>query len=165
MKKIVLMAAMLFAGVAVQAQEGVSKNAIGLRLGGNDGFRAEVSYQRLLSENNRLEVDLGWGSSKHYNAVKATGVYQWMWNIEGGFNWYAGVGGGLGSWSYDWNDGNHHYNNSDFFLFVAGQIGIEYNFDFPLQLSADFRPEIYLINNDYHDSFGPDFAISARYKF
>jgi hypothetical protein len=24
-----------------------------------------------------------------------------VWNIDGGFNWYAGVGGGLGTWSYD----------------------------------------------------------------
>lgn len=166
MKKIVLVATMLFAGIAVQAQEGISKNAIGLRLGGNDGFGVEVSYQRKLQENNRLELDLGWRSSNHYDAVKLTGIYQWIWNIEGGFNWYAGVGGGLGSWSYDayWHKG-HYYNESDFFLFVGGQIGIEYNFDFPLQLSADFRPEIYLINNDFHNTFGPDFAISARYKF
>jgi hypothetical protein len=24
-------------------------------------------------------------------------LYQWVWNIDGGFNWYAGVGGGLGT--------------------------------------------------------------------
>ncbi len=27
-------------------------------------------------------------------------------------------------------------------FFAAGDIGIEYNFDIPLQLSLDFRPEI-----------------------
>jgi hypothetical protein len=30
------------------------------------------------------------------NAIKLTGLYQWVWNIDGGFNWYAGVGGGVG---------------------------------------------------------------------
>jgi hypothetical protein len=39
------------------------------------------------------------------------------------FNWYAGVGGGVGSYSYD---NGSSYN--DTFVF-AGDIGIEYNFD------------------------------------
>ncbi|MBU7571084.1 MAG: hypothetical protein KAF41_10605, partial [Flavobacterium sp.] len=60
MKKLFLSAFML-AGMAfsMQAQE-ISKNALGLRLGDNDGFGGEISYQRGLSSNNRLEVDLGW---------------------------------------------------------------------------------------------------------
>jgi hypothetical protein len=33
------------------------------------------------------------------NAIKLAALYQWVWNIDGGFNWYAGVGGGLGSLS------------------------------------------------------------------
>jgi hypothetical protein len=36
------------------------------------------------------------------NAIKLRFI-QWVWNIDGGFNWYAGVGGGLGSYSYDNN--------------------------------------------------------------
>jgi hypothetical protein len=32
------------------------------------------------------------------NAIKLTALYQW--NIDGGFNWYAGVGGGVGNYSY-----------------------------------------------------------------
>ena len=57
-----------------------------------DGFGGEISYQRGLSKNNRLELDLGWRDGKDYNAFKLTGIYQWVWNIEGGFNWYACVG-------------------------------------------------------------------------
>ncbi len=166
MKKILLTAVVALTAIATQAQEGISKNAIGLRFGSNDGIGVEASYQRLLSDKNRLEIDLGWRSSNDYDAVKATGIYQWIWDIKGGFHWYAGAGAGLGSWSYDYYVGpNYHYSNNDFFFFVAGQVGIEYNFKFPLQLFVDFRPEIYLINNDYHDSFGPDFGTGARFKF
>lgn len=167
MRKLILTGIVALTGVlSAQAQEGISKNAIGLRFGHNDGMGAEVSYQRLLSDDNRLEIDLGWRNANHYDAIKATGVYQWVWNIEGGFHWYAGVGAGLGSWSYDYYVGNgNRYKENDLFLFAAGQIGVEYNFDFPLQVFADFRPELYLINNDYHDSFGPDFAVGARFKF
>jgi hypothetical protein len=44
-------------------------------------------------------------------------LYQWVWNIDGGFNWYAGVGG-VGSYGYDKD--NTHYN--DTFAFAAGDI-------------------------------------------
>ena len=30
--------------------------------------------------------------------VKLAALHQWIWNIDGGFNWYTGVGGGIGSW-------------------------------------------------------------------
>ena len=77
-------------------------------------------------------------------------------------NWYAGAGGGLGSWSYSTNG----QSDSGTILFIAGDLGIEYNFDFPLQLSLDIRPEIYLNSNDYRENnFGPDLALSIRYKF
>ncbi|MBM6499289.1 hypothetical protein H9X54_008245 [Flavobacterium macrobrachii] len=53
MKKIVLSALMLL-GLAFSAQaQDISKNALGLRLGDNDGFGGEVSYQRGLGDNNR----------------------------------------------------------------------------------------------------------------
>ena len=164
MKKLILSAFMLLGlAFSTQAQD-ISKNALGLRLGDNDGFGGEISYQRGLGKENRLEVDLGWGNSNHVDAFKLTGLYQWVWNIEGGFNWYAGIGGGLGSWSVDKDYGD----NSGSFLFAAGDIGIEYNFqEAPIQLSLDFRPEIYFGGDyaDYNDSFGPDIALGIRYRF
>jgi hypothetical protein len=166
MKKLLLSAVML-TGLAfsAQAQDG-NRNALGLRFGDNDGFGAEVSYQRDLSSNHRLELDLGWRDSNNYDAIKLAGLYQWVWNIEGGFDWYAGVGGGVGTWSYD-NDrpGPDHYEDDGSFGFVAGDIGIEYNFDIPLQVALDFRPELYF-NDDYRDdNFGSDLALAIRYKF
>lgn len=52
MKKVILSAFMLF-GIALSSlAQDISKNAIGLRLGDNDGFGAEISYQRGLPANN-----------------------------------------------------------------------------------------------------------------
>lgn len=162
MRKCILTVSMLI-GLAwsTQAQD-ISKNALGLRLGDNDGFGGEVSYQRGLSKNNRLEFDLGWRNSKNVDAIKLAGLYQWVWNIDGGFNWYAGAGGGLGNWRYNTKD----FSDSGAIIFAAGDIGIEYVFDIPLQVSLDFRPEIYFNTEGYRDdNFGPDVALGVRYRF
>lgn len=168
MKKLVLLAAFTFGAVFLSetnAQQ-ISDNAIGLRIGDGGGFGAEVSYQRALGDNNRLELDLGWRNSNDYDAVKLVGLYQWVWNIEGGFNWYVGAGGGIGS--YD----DKYYKNRDdddiddgLFALLAGDIGIEYNFDFPLLLSLDFRPEIGFSRYDRGDDLTPDIALGIRYQF
>jgi hypothetical protein len=143
---------------SLSAQE-ISDHAIGLRLGSNRGFGSEISYQMKLNSENRAEFNLGWRSSNNLSAIKLNGLYQWVWPIEQGFNWYAGVGGGLGSFS-----NNNTNGNSGTFVFAAGDIGIEYNFDFPLQASLDLRPEIG--GNGYFDnSFGTDIALGLRYKF
>jgi hypothetical protein len=167
MKKLILFAFILLClGLNSYAQD-ITKNALGLRLGDNDGFGGEISYQRGLSKNNRLELDLGWRNSKHVDALKITGLYHWVWNIEGGFNWYAGVGGGIGSWNDDdfTINGVRFKGESETVLFVAGDIGIEYNFqEVPIQLSLDFRPEIYF-NDNIENDFGPDIALGIRYRF
>lgn len=162
MKKLFL-SIFVLVGLAFSAQaQDFSKNALGLRLGDNDGFGGELSYQRGLSKNNRLELDLGWRSDNNVDAFKLVGLYQWVWNIDGGLNWYAGVGGGVGSWSYDKNG----FSDSGVVLLAAGDLGIEYNFDIPLQLSLDIRPELYFNSDDYReDNFGPDIALSIRYRW
>jgi hypothetical protein len=163
MKKIISSMLMLIGlAFSTQAQD-ISKNALGLRLGDNDGFGGEISYQRGLSNNNRLEFDLGWRNSNNVDALKLAGLYQWVWEIDNGFNWYAGVGAGFGSWNYNYNDTK----NNGSFLFAAGDIGIEYTFkEVPIQLSIDLRPELYFNSNYYReDNFGPDLALGIRYKF
>lgn len=157
MKKIIL-SSLLLIGLAftTQAQD-ISKNALGLRIGDNSGLGAEITYQKALSANNRLELDLGWRDSKNVDAIKLVGIYQWVWNIDGPFNWYAGVGAGLGSYSTNDVSGS--------FAFVAGNVGIEYGFEeAPILISLDFRPEIgghgYFDNN-----YGSDIALGLKYKF
>lgn len=167
MKKVILSVFMLLGlALSTQAQD-ISKNALGLRLGDNDGFGGEISYQRGLSKNNRLELDLGFRNSNNVDAFKLTGIYQWVWNIDGGFNWYAGVGGGVGSYSYDYKIGNDKFKDSGAIVFVAGDLGIEYNFkEVPIQLSLDIRPELYFNSDNYRsDNFAPDLALGIRYRF
>ena len=73
-------------GLAFTAEaQSISKNALGLRLGGNNGFGGELSYQRGLSKSNRLELDLGWRNRNNYdntgyddNAIKLAALYQWV---------------------------------------------------------------------------------------
>ncbi len=160
MKKLLLSTTMLFGFMFCANAQNISENALGLRLGTNDGFGSEISYQRKLSSKNRLELDLGWRNSNNVDAIKLTGLYTWVWNIDQGFNWYAGFGGGLGSWNTNVNG----YKDNGTFAYAAGDIGIEYNFDFPLQISLDLRPEIGG-HGYYENNYGSDIALGLRYKF
>ncbi len=139
----------------------IADNAIGLRLGGSDGYGAEITYQRAVSDNNRLEFDLGWRNGDSFDAIRAVGLYQWVYVLDGSFNWYTGVGGGLASYSID--NVSPGMDDSDTSLLLAGNIGIEYDFDIPLIISIDFRPEIGF--GDINDDLDFDIALGIRYQF
>jgi hypothetical protein len=154
MKKIFFVLLLVVSAIgATNAQ--VKGQALGIRFGGFDGYGAEVSYQHPLSSSNRLEFDLG---ANRYG-FGLNGVYQWVWDLSAlsdGFNWYAGVGAGLGSYDYK-SEGNA------FGIGVLGQIGIEYNFNIPIQLSLDYRPGVYVVPSMHNTYDG--ICFSARYKF
>lgn len=153
MKKLIFTLALAVSLVgAVSAQ--VDGKAIGLRFGGLYGYGAEVSYQHPLGNANRLELDLG---LNHYG-FGLSGVYQWVWNLSSlsdGFNWYAGVGANVGSYSY--------YTSNKLNVGILGQIGLEYNFNIPLQLSLDYRPGFFFLDGFYPSYDG--ICLSARYRF
>jgi len=158
MRKLFLLSISIIAFTLNANSQEIADNALGLRLGDSDGFGAEISYQRALSDYNRLEFGLGWRDKSDYSAIRAVGLYQWVWELDGNFNWYAGVGGGFASFSFDNND-----IDGETALFVAGDIGIEYNFDIPLLLSLDFRPELGF--GDLNDDLDFDIALGIRYQF
>lgn len=162
MKKLLLIAITFIGFSSFLNAQNISDNAIGLRLGDSNGMGAEVSYQRALNENNRLEFDLGWRNGNDYNGFKLTGLYQWVYTLDGDFNWYVGAGGGLGSF-----DGKNNLNGyNDTFVYAAGDLGIEYSFDIPLMLSLDFRPELGFGNDTLNnDDLDFDVALSIRYQF
>jgi hypothetical protein len=157
MKKLIVTALVLIgSGFTAQSQE-ISKNVLGLRLGDNNGFGTEISYQRGLSDNNRIEANLGWQNNHNVSAFKLTGIYQWVWEIDNNFNWYAGAGAGLGSWSNSDSNGS--------FVYISGNVGIEYNFEeVPIQLSLDYRPE-FGGHGYFNNNYGSDIALGIRYKF
>lgn len=162
MKKLILISILFFMVSLNASAQKISNHAIGIRFGNNDGFGGEISYQRKLSESNRFEVDLGYRDHKDFNAFKLSGVYQWVWNIDDGFNWYAGFGAGIGSWSF--NNGFVSDTEDGIFINADGNIGIEYNFKAPILISIDFRPEIGIIG-DYGKDTDLDLALSIRYQF
>ncbi|MEM8762920.1 MAG: hypothetical protein AAGD88_03850 [Bacteroidota bacterium] len=154
----------LLMSFGVYAQD-LSDHSIGLRLGDSDGFGAEISYQKSIGRYNRAEFNLGWRDSRDFDAFKLSGVYQWVHQIEGGFNWYYGVGGGLGSVDFE-PVPDEVEDNDGIFVFVAGNLGVEYDFDIPLLLSLDVRPEIGILGYDGFDNgFLFDIALGIRYQF
>lgn len=136
-------------------------NALGVRLGGGDGAQAEISYQQYIGGPNRLEFDLGFFDDGFADGFKFTLLYQWVNEIESGFYWYVGAGGSIGQ-----RDLHGHFSDDDdfdegVFLNLDGQLGIEYNFEIPIQLSLDVRPEFGIINDDFDMGYG----LGIRYTF
>ena len=154
---------LLFATTLVSAQ-GISEHTLGLRLGDSDGFGAEISYQKAIGRTNRAEFNLGWRNSREFDAFKLSGVYQWVLPIDGGFNWYYGFGGGLGN--SDFEPVPNRNRDDGLFVFAAGSLGIEYDFDIPLLISLDIRPEIGILGfNEFDNGFLFDIALGLRYQF
>ena len=148
MKKVVFVFGLLVSlTLSVNAQD-IADNAIGLRLSGGNGAGGEISYQKALGNSTRLEIDLG--LANEFADFKATGLYQWVWSLEEQFNWYAGFGGGIVS-----------ANGTG--IYGAGVIGIEYNFNAPILLSLDYRPEIGVAGG--LDGLNSSFSLAVRYQF
>ena len=156
MKKILVIAALMlgFAAAAV-----AQPRAVGLRL----GYGAEVSYQHTLG-NNFIEADLGvlgFGANFNANAIYNFMIAQPQWTDRGEWGFYAGPGVALGGGGVA---GVGYFNAG-----VAGQVGLEYTFWFPLQLSIDLRPQLGVVvvpnagSAFYFDSWCP--ALSVRYRF
>lgn len=155
MKKVLVLAAFIF-GLSFMAE---AQSAIGVRFGGLQRLGGEISYQQAMGSN-RLEVDLGFNFDDNYDAIGLVAIYQWVYPINAfpqGFNWYWGVGADAGIWTYDVVD------ETDITVGVDGQLGIEYNFDFPLQISLDWRPRFSVIPDT--DFGGGDIALGLRYRF
>jgi hypothetical protein len=146
MKKTIAIFLITFCGFfSAIAQE----NTLGIRLTSG----AEISYQRLLNEKNRLELNFGWG----WNTTALTGFYQWVNPLTEGLKWYIGPGASLGFYN---NNGKNGTN-----IGIGGTIGIEYNFDIPLQLSLDWRPMLNF-GGSYDSNYGStNIGLGIRYRF
>jgi len=156
---------------SISAQE-ISNHAFGLRLGDSDGFGAEFSYQKSLGRYTRLELDFGYRDSREFDAFKAVALFQNVFEISRGLNWYYGFGGGAGTAKFEPGPDPNNSNviiqpEGGLFVLVSGDIGIEYNFDsLPLLISLDIRPEIGIIGfGSFDDNFDFDVGLGIRYQF
>ena len=100
-----------------------------------------------ITDSKRLEVNLGLRDA--FNSFKGTVLYQWVWNLENKFNCYTGFGVG--------------FDSRDSALFGASMIGIEYNFNAPVLIAIDYRPEIGISGG--LNGLNSDTALSVRYQF
>ena len=148
MKKVFFTISLLITSIITINAQDISDNAIGLRFGGGNGAAGEISYQKALGSNNRLEIDLG--LANEFTDFKATGLYQWVWNLENKFNWFAGFGGGIVS-------------AGETGIYGAGVVGIEYDFDAPVLLSIDYRPEIGVAGG--LSGVDSNISLAVRYQF
>ena len=157
-KSLFIIVVILFPFIAAVAQP----RAVGLRY----GYATEASYQHSIDNQSYLQFDAG-ALGFNFDGVQAAATFNFIfatpdWTDYGTWEWFAGAGAGLG---LDWGD---YYRNSSFFIGVVGNIGLAYNFEFPLQIAVDFRP---IIGPRFHaDGIGlydrgflaP--AISIRYR-
>ncbi len=156
-KTLIIIAAMLgFAAVAA-----AQPRAVGARI----GYGIEASYQHTLGAPHFLEVNAGlYGLSNV--GFKLTGTYNFVfaqpdWTPRGTWGCYAGPGLTFGTTYYNGQSGKG-------FLGVLGQVGLEYEFWFPLQLSADLRPSFGFCDNEFYGKgllYGFIPTVSVRYRF
>ena len=172
MKKILLtMVAVLAFGSMAFSQISLGGRFYG---GINSGLEASLLYD--MSQSNRIEADLGFGfgyMTRHYtdalgvnrvdypvyHVATLTGAYHWEFNIVKGFGWFVGPAAQLGL------GGNSH---GDFYFRLAAgaQGGVQYKFDFPLQVSLDVRPMLDFIHlTDPRSLFDLGIAAGVRYCF
>ncbi len=122
MKKILVIAALML-GFAVAAS--AQQRAIGLR----GGYGVELSYQHTVGAG-FVEADLGLGT---FNSLNVAASYNMTLAEFGeGFHAYWGPSASVGM----------GIDPGWFGIGVGGNIGIEYIFPFPLQISVDIRPQV-----------------------
>ncbi|WP_108869259.1 hypothetical protein [Aquimarina aquimarini] len=156
------------------------KNAIGIRLSegfiGDEGFGPEITYQRqIISEHNRFDANLSYKSNSFISTYRSGVFFHWTYNIWDNLNWFAGPGVGFGVVDFK----TRYFGitvaevdrDSEFFPFIGGDFGVDYQFDFPLQVAFSIRPTFDFHDIDRYngygdvDNVGASVGISARYTF
>lgn len=146
-------------------------------VGGRAGYSLSASYQHSLGEKNMLNLDL---DVPGYLGIGVGATYDWInpFNLNPGknltygtLNWYLGAGAAVGGESKFYYDYDLTlYNRFEAYAGVAGRVGIEFNFEFPLQLSIDWRPVLGAeFANKYAGFYGSglynSFSFGVRYCF
>ncbi len=154
MKKII---AILFAALTVSSVAAIAQpRAVGVRV----GYGVEASYQHTLGAN-FIEADLGFnGGINARNATMFTAVYDFSIYEINRFGFYAGPGAQLGI--YTLHDAQTNRNTLGLGLGLAAQLGVEYKFDIPINLSLDWRPSFHFFGLGFR---GESVMIGFRYRF
>ena len=190
MKHIYLILAAVFTSCCLSLTANAQPRAVGLRIGATG---LEASYQHSINRNfieAEAGMDFGYGGagfkvSASYNFIFARPA----WSDRGSWAMYAGPGLAIGyvsdrtTYTF-WEEGSSsrypikiHPDDHGFMMALSGQVGLEYTFWFPLQLSVDIRPYFgFHVNDGFYDyaskvgfynygmmGFIP--TLSVRYRF
>lgn len=160
MKKVFTTVLIMFTIVSVSLAQ---PRAIGGRLGYNEEF----SYQHAITDG--MYVDLTAGAGNMWSAwsyADVTATYDWVFNIKGIWNWFVGPAAGIG---VGYGRYYSEYNIMPFRVNVGGQIGFEWQFNIPLNLTVDWRPMVNVLgfnNTHYGPLFGlANVGVGLRYRF
>ena len=179
MKRLILTLIIASAALCANAQP----RAVGVRFGVTG---IEASYEHNINKLQFVEGNMGIDYGNKVNGmpgIKAEGTYNFIWarpawTNKGSWALYAGPGITTGYVHDDGhliaNDGVSivSFQSHGFMLGICAQVGLEYTFWFPLQLSVDLRPTVGLHANKieggaFYDNgllgFVP--SVSVRYRF
>lgn len=143
MKKFIAIIAL---ALGISAAAIAQPRTAGIRL----GYGLDLTYQHYLGENNMITADLSLPWT--FSGAGLTATYDWInpfnanipWNNYGGWNWYMGVGAnvnmGGNSKRTELVGATTVASTFTFGFGVAGHIGVEYNFEFPLSLAIEYTP-------------------------
>ena len=148
--------------------------ALGIRLGAS-GFEAD--YQHTMDRNQFVEGNLGLDFGYNANGlpgIKASAIYNFIWarpawTNKGSWALYAGPGATIGYVNDDVHykaaDGRNiiSYLDNGFMFGICAQVGLEYTFWFPLQLSIDLRPSIGMHVSGGHRYTEPLTGVQVKY--
>lgn len=142
MKKIIVLASIMFIGFSASSQE------LGVRFGNVLDNNVAVDGVFKVGKFSRVHADLSFG-----DGVGIEALWDFIYRPLGGeaFNWYVGVGPSL-------------LINDPVWLGASGEIGLEYRFNgAPIALGVDWRPTLFLIDKTSFDAGG--FGLNIRYVF
>ena len=143
-------------------------------IGGRLGYNIGISYQHQIGEKNMIQADVDL-IAYALHGIQGTVTYNWIiplksWDVVN-WNLIAGVGAGVG---FQWWGNHVNYVRTwgnwgtGTFLGVAGMIGMEWNFKFPLQLAIEYRPlvgpRIFQKRDWDDDHFLGDIAATFHYR-
>lgn len=156
-KTLIILAAVLGFAAAAAAQP----KALGGRIG---NYGLDISYENFVGSGaDFLEFELGLDDAFSTNAFHFDGVYNLMiaqpdWTSTGHWGFYAGPGASVAVWDSG-RDENVVYAG-----FLAN-VGLEYKFDFPLQLSMSLRPRLMFGDGKVRENGLLSLGIGIRYVF
>lgn len=158
MKRFVII---ILATLGLAAVAAAQPKAIGARIG---NYGLDISYENYVGAGSDfLEFELGLDDVFSTSAFHFDGVYNIMianpdWTSEGQWGFYAGPGASVAVW-HNSEVGNVVYGG------VLGNVGLEYIFDFPLQLSVSLRPRLMFGEGKVREDGLLSLGIGVRYVF